>query len=44
MRQGIIVFLPLYAADAHQDFHMRIDAHGSAYADKRRFLDVLDVY
>ena len=32
MRQGIIVFLPLYAADAHQDFHMRIDAHGSAYA------------
>ena len=26
------LFLPLYAADAHQDFHMRIDAHGSAYA------------
>ena len=25
-------FLPLYAADAHQDFHILIDAHGSAYA------------
>ena len=26
------LFLPLYAADAHQDFHMRIDANGSAHA------------
>ena len=25
-------FLPLYVVDAQQDFHMRIDAHGSAYA------------
>ena len=24
--------MPLYAADAHQNFHMRIDAHWSAYA------------
>ena len=33
MRQGIIVFLPLYAADAHQDFYMRIAMRISAYAD-----------
>ena len=29
----MLYFLPLYAADAHQDFYMRIAMRISAYAD-----------